>query len=350
MARRSRSGTGARRRRGRAAGSARRSARGRSAGRAGARCGAGTRATSGSASSASMAAAGSSVGATISMSPTVSCAAAQRADRHRPRDARHAAEPTSIGSASAAARPSGIAGTRARSAGSAAAIAASTAASRPGSARIGLLADRGARGRPPTSTPSALMERGELLDRDGARLEQPAQIGGQVGDRRLDQHPAAGLVHLAEPLEHLGVGAGGRILEERPEVGVGVDAVATRRAPRRPRTAPLGARRRESSRATRAARACGGGKRPRAREDSQEIDGLAFQCAGFGRRLLGRFLRFGRQIGGEPVGDAALERDGAIALADQLGRDVRAGQLVRIRVVDDDLAIARQRRRRTVAR
>jgi hypothetical protein len=58
-----------------------------------------------------------------------------------------------------------------------------------------------------------------------------------------------------------------------------------------------------------------------------------------------RFLGFGREVRADPVADAALERDGAIALTNQLGRDVRTGQLVGVGIVDDNLAIMWQRRR-----
>ena len=40
-----------------------------------------------------------------------------------------------------------------------------------------------------------------------------------------------------------------------------------------------------------------------------------------------------------------LSADTLVALADQLGGDVRAGELVRVRVVDDDVAVARNRGR-----
>src|SRR5262249_9394048 len=71
---------------------------------------------------------------------------------------------------------------------------------------------------------------------------------------------------------------------------------------------------------------------------SPGIGWLAFQCPGFGRRLFGCFLRLGRKVRCEPVDDAALQRGSFVALADQLRRDVGAGDLIRIRVVDDDLA------------
>ena len=107
---------------------------------------------------------------------------------------------SSSGSATAVARPSGMRGIDARSVGSAAPIAASTCGVEAGDRADRSLADGGGevRGRGRTERS---MDRGELVDRDGARLEQPPQIGRQVGERRLDEHPAARLVHLAQPLE-----------------------------------------------------------------------------------------------------------------------------------------------------
>ncbi len=83
--------------------------------------------------------------------------------------------------------------------------------SRDGGAELG-----GARGA------EVLIDRRELRDRDRARLEQPAQIGGQIGDGRLEQDPGAGLVHVLETLPQLRVAVerhGG--IDERAEVDVG---------------------------------------------------------------------------------------------------------------------------------
>jgi len=82
---------------------------------------------------------------------------------------------------------------------------------------------------------------------------------------------------------------------------------------------------------------------------ASEIDGLAFQCAGFRRRLLGRVLRFDWEIGGEPIDDAAFEAGGAVALTNEQRGDVRAGQFIRIRVVHHNLTIARECGRGAVA-
>ena len=81
---------------------------------------------------------------------------------------------------------------------------------------------------------------------------------------------------------------------------------------------------------------------------ASEIGGLAFQCAGFRRRLLGRVLCFNGNISREPIDDAAFEAGGAVALTNEQRRYVRAGQFVRIRVVDHDLTVARERGRGTV--
>ena len=77
----------------------------------------------------------------------------------------------------------------------------------------------------------------------------------------------------------------------------------------------------------------------------RDATGLAFQRARFGRRLLRSLFRFSRQIRRQPFDDTALERGSAVSLTDELGSDVRARQFVGIRVVNNDLSIAGQRRR-----
>ena len=67
------------------------------------------------------------------------------------------------------------------------------------------------------------MQRGELLDRHGVRLVRPSQIGGKVRDRRLQQYPAARLVHLAQALQDLRVVVRRTGFEERAEVGFRLD-------------------------------------------------------------------------------------------------------------------------------
>ena len=63
----------------------------------------------------------------------------------------------------------------------------------------------------------------QLIDRDRARLEQPAQIGREIGNRRFAQHPGARVEHLIEASVESGVGDGGR-LQERSELVVGANA------------------------------------------------------------------------------------------------------------------------------
>src|ERR1700730_7949272 len=72
----------------------------------------------------------------------------------------------------------------------------------------------------------------------------------------------------------------------------------------------------------------------------QERRNSALQGTGLWGRLLGRLFRLGREIGWQPCDDAALQGDGSIPLTQQLRNDVRARQLVRVRVVHDDLPIA----------
>ena len=151
-----------------------------------------------------MASAGCDVAATISMSPTMSCP--RRSD---PTGSAHATPGTSrsrssTASATAVARPSGTRGVSARRLGQRRADGGLEVGVEAGDRADLLLADGGGevrgRGRSERS-----MDRGQLFDRDGARFEEPPQIGRQVGEGRLHEHPAARLVHLAEPLEDLGV-------------------------------------------------------------------------------------------------------------------------------------------------
>ena len=95
--------------------------------------------------------------------------------------------------------------------------------------------------------------------RDRARFEEPAQIGGQVGDRRFDQHPAAGLVHLAQALAALRgrCPAAGRRTAGRRRRRIRCWCARTSAAARDQQLA-LRRGRRGSSRATRAVRASGG--------------------------------------------------------------------------------------------
>ncbi len=79
-----------------------------------------------------------------------------------------------------------------------------------------------------------------------------------------------------------------------------------------------------------------------ARPSGMRIGALAFQGAGLRRRLLRRVFRFGGKVGSQPLGNAALQAGGAIALTNELGGDARARELVWIRIVHDDVAVARQ--------
>ncbi len=66
-----------------------------------------------------------------------------------------------------------------------------------------------------------LMNGGELFDGHGAGLIQPAQIGGEVGDRGLDQHPAASGVHVLKTAQDPRVGPGGRVPQQRAQLRIG---------------------------------------------------------------------------------------------------------------------------------
>ncbi len=69
------------------------------------------------------------------------------------------------------------------------------------------------------------MDGRELLERDRARLEQPSKVGWQIGDGGFHKHPSARFEHLAQTLEYGWIGVRLRCIEQRTEVGVGIDAV-----------------------------------------------------------------------------------------------------------------------------
>jgi hypothetical protein len=73
--------------------------------------------------------------------------------------------------------------------------------------------------------PERLMKGGELFDADGARFEEPAQIGRQIRYSRLEQDPRGRLIHVPQPLKDVRIRIGRGALEEFPEVGVGGDAM-----------------------------------------------------------------------------------------------------------------------------
>jgi hypothetical protein len=85
------------------------------------------------------------------------------------------------------------------------------------------------------------------------------------------------------------------------------------------------------------------------RWESAGIETLAFQSARLGRRLFWCLFRFSRQISRQPITDAAFEGSCAIALTDQICDDVGAGDLIRVGIINDDLAISWQRQRTSVA-
>jgi len=190
-----------------------------------------------------------------------------------------------------------------------------------------------------------------LLDGDGARFVEPPKIGRKTGDGRLAKHPGPRVVHVLEqPLDFaidirrcrrwgfqvwtkLGVGRDVAFGDERrgasKDGGVGRVAADLGQCPKLLERAPE----RNVGRPARIGR----------------NRALAFQCAGLRRRLARRFLRFRRQVRANPLADAALERGRSIAFPNQLGGDARAGQLVRIGIVDDDVAVAWQRWLRSVS-
>src|SRR5262245_55161933 len=68
-----------------------------------------------------------------------------------------------------------------------------------------------------------VVQRGELLDRDGTRFIEPTQVRGQISDDGLEEHPCAGLEHEAKPLENVGIHFSRWAFEKRPEIGIGTD-------------------------------------------------------------------------------------------------------------------------------
>ncbi len=133
-----------------------------------------------------------------------------------------------------------------------------------------------------------LVERGELGKRDRARLEEPPQIRGKVGNRRFEQHPAARLVHRSQARVDLGVRLGVGRLEQGPQVGVGGDVARADELACTDEGSGLGS-----------VAADAGNQRQlveRAGEWRRRVGGnrLAFQRAGFRRSLTARLLGFGR--------------------------------------------------------
>jgi len=194
------------------------------------------------------------------------------------------------------------------------------------------------------------VERGKLLDGDSVRFEEPAKIARQIGDRRFAEDPRARVEHVLEATEHfsfeIGCGRRGR-LEKRTEIGVGGNRAFVNERCRPAQNyafrivAPDVGQCGELFEC--APERNGGGPALIGRNFQ-----LAFQRARLGRRLAQRFFRFRRQVRRDPLCDAALECRGTITCADQLCRDARARQFMRIGIVDDDLTIAGKRRPRRV--
>jgi hypothetical protein len=74
-----------------------------------------------------------------------------------------------------------------------------------------------------TRHPERLMHPRKLIDRDSSRLEQPAKIGGKIGDSRFQKDPSASVVHVPETHERGRARAGRCVVQERCEVGVGIN-------------------------------------------------------------------------------------------------------------------------------
>jgi hypothetical protein len=66
-----------------------------------------------------------------------------------------------------------------------------------------------------------LMQLCELFNRHRTRLEQPPEIGGEIGDGRLEENPSARFVHVAKARQRRGAGVGRRVTQERPQVPIG---------------------------------------------------------------------------------------------------------------------------------
>ena len=71
------------------------------------------------------------------------------------------------------------------------------------------------------------MQRGQLRHRHRARFEQPSQIDRQIRQSGFHQDPRRRVVHVAQTLQDIGVGVGGRMLNQIAKVRIGVDAMGT---------------------------------------------------------------------------------------------------------------------------
>ena len=125
----------------------------------------------------------------ISTSPTVPVRGA--ASRQvSPRDAGAAHRQSSTGCARLIARPSGTRGTAARKCGQRRGDRRFDSRRRGRDRPTASARDRGRRSAATRRRRASRAVR-QLLDRDRSRLEKPAQVGGQVGDCRFEEHPAA---------------------------------------------------------------------------------------------------------------------------------------------------------------
>ncbi len=70
---------------------------------------------------------------------------------------------------------------------------------------------------------SCRLHGGQLGGGDRIGFEKPAKVRGQVGDCRLEQHPAPGVVHVAELPKNVLVRVCRRLRQQRSQVPVGID-------------------------------------------------------------------------------------------------------------------------------
>jgi hypothetical protein len=185
------------------------------------------------------------------------------------------------------------------------------------------------------------MDHDELFGRQDLVLEEPAQDARKVCNRWFQPDPDPGFRQMRQQPVNGSV-SGDRAGRERGrEILVG----------RNPAFAQKCSGVIEQGGVDRVAADCGQSgelferTRKRNRTESEgwgRNRGLAFQGARLRRCLARRALGFGRQIGSQPFADAALQHHGAITLPDEFGGRSGARQLVWIRVVHHDLAVARQ--------
>src|SRR5262245_12227158 len=83
--------------------------------------------------------------------------------------------------------------------------------------------------------------------------------------------------------------------------------------------------------------------KPSGCREARGIAGSAFQRAWLRRCLFRSVFRLGWQIRAQPLDDAAFEGRHLIAQSNEFGCESGACEFVRIRVVDHDIAIFRER-------